>query len=282
MQAMQAVHAPERAAAIDRTLREKALIPFVHTLFRLGYWKFEVAGTEHLPRDGRVVYAPNHAGWFALDAFFLSLAVEGALGPERTPFFAASDAALATPVVGSFLRRAGALPASWFRRPERLPPEVQSVGIFPEGVYGNTKPFWRAYRMKQWNRGFVRVAAALGLPIVPVAVMGGEECLPVAWTVKRFEKRIGSIFGLPLTPLPLPTRWKVVFHEPVRVPGGKAILADPDAAAEFAARTRAIVQATLDRHAGTLPLAKLSSFVATAELIPSKVQAVRARAVLAP
>jgi 1-acyl-sn-glycerol-3-phosphate acyltransferase len=70
--------------------------------------------------------------------------------------------------------------------------------------------------MREWNRGFVRLAMALEAPIVPVAVFGGEECFPVAWTVKLLEPLIGSVVGLPLAPVPLPARWKVVFHEPVK------------------------------------------------------------------
>jgi 1-acyl-sn-glycerol-3-phosphate acyltransferase len=251
--------------AIDHALRDRALVPLMKAIVRLGYFKLEIEGAEHLPRTGRVVYAQNHAGWFPLDAFFVGLAVSEALGPDRTPVFAAIDAALAAPVLGSFLRRAGAVPASWFRRPERLPPEIHSVGIFPEGVQGNTKPFWRAYRMQKWNRGFVRVAAALDAPIVPAAVLGGEECLPVAWTVRRLEPLIGSVFGWPLAPVPLPTRWKIVFHPPVQVDAGKRALTDPEYCSLFAARVQSTVQATLDRHAGEYPLARLSSFVAAAE-----------------
>jgi 1-acyl-sn-glycerol-3-phosphate acyltransferase len=255
---------------IDHALLERGVVPVARALFKIGYFKFEVEGAEHLPRDGRAVYALNHAGWFPLDAFFAGLAVTETLGQDRAPYFAASDVALAAPGLGPFLRRVGAVPASWFRRPEKLPPEIRACAIFPEGVEGNTKPFWEAYRMRPWKRGFVRVAAALDLPVVPVAILGGEESLPVAWTVRRLEPFIGSIVGLPAAPFPLPARWKIVFHEPMRLEGGRALVDDRELGFRTAARVREVVQATLDAQAATRPLKRLSSFVEAASRLEER------------
>jgi 1-acyl-sn-glycerol-3-phosphate acyltransferase len=250
------------APAIDDVLWEATLVPMVERVIRAGWFSFDVEGAEHVPADGRAVYAQNHAGWFPLDAFFVGLGIRRAIGPCRTPYFAAAEAALALPIVGAFIRRVGAVPAAWFRRPERLPARIRACGFFPEGVLGNTKPFWEAYRMRPWNRGFVRVAAALDLPIVPVAVLGGEECLPVAWTVKLLEPLVGSRFGLPLSPLPLPARWRVVFHPPVRLGGDRSLLTDGDRSTALARAIQATVQATIDRRSRRYPLAHLSSWVA--------------------
>jgi 1-acyl-sn-glycerol-3-phosphate acyltransferase len=223
-----------------------------------------VEGLEHVPREGRAVFAANHAGWFAFDAFFLGLAVGEAAGPWRTPFFATADAALAAPVLGPALARLGSVPASWFRRPERLPPDVELCGFFPEGVEGNCKPFWQAYRMRPWKRGFIKAAATLDAPIIPTAIIGGEECLPVAWTVRALEPLVGSILGLPLSWIPLPTRWRVVFHRPVRVPAvANRHAADGDASIRIASSIRRTVQETLDRETKDRPLARLSSLVAS-------------------
>ncbi len=256
--------APEGAApVIDDALWEERLAPAVERLVRAGYFSFHVEGAEHVPADGRAVFAQNHAGWFPLDALFVGLAIRRAVGPCRTPFFATAEAALAIPGLGPMLRRAGAVPSRWFRRPERLPARIRACAIFPEGVPGNTKPFWEAYRMRPWSRGFVRVAAALGAPIVPVAVLGGEECLPVAWTVRLLEPFVGSAFGLPLSPVPLPSRWRVVFHAPVRLGGDpRALLADGGRSARAALEIERIVQRTLDGRARRYPLAHVSSWVA--------------------
>ena len=247
----------------DHDLLHRVLVPLARMSVRLGYFSFEMEGLGHVPSSGRVVYAQNHAGWIPFDAFFLMYGLHEAFGPERIPFFATHEAALAAPGLGAVMRRAGALPASWFRRPERLPPEVESVGIFPEGERGNTKPFWQAYRMREWNRGFVRCAIARESPIVPVAIIGGEECVPVAWTVRFLEPLIGAQIGVPLAPVPLPARWKIVFHEPVHV-AGKAAVTDAEFCSAVARQVRAVVQGTLDRHVPHRPLGRLSTAVAAA------------------
>ena len=250
---------PARGGDRDALVRQVAAA--IRAMVRLGYFTLEVEGAEHLPREGAVVYAQNHAGWFALDTFILGHAVGETLGLSRAPYFAAHESALAAPVIGPFLRRLGGLPASWFRNPERLPPEIGSYGICPEGVRGNCKPFWEAYRMRPWNRGFVRVAIARQCPIVPVAILGGEECLPVAWTVRALEPFVGSVLGLPLSPVPLPTRWKLVFHEPIELGAGREALTDQGYCSAVARHVQAIVQRTLDREARSRLLGRLSSMV---------------------
>ena len=258
-----AAGATPETATIDDALWEGTLVPAVERVIRAGYFSFSIEGGEHVPRDARAVFAANHAGWFPLDAFFVGLGVRSALGPCRTPFFAAAEAALAIPLLGGFLRRVGAVPSAWFRRPERLSPRVRSCAFFPEGVPGNTKPFWEAYRMRPWKRGFVRTAAALDVPIVPVAVLGGEECLPVAWTVRLLEPLVGSAFGLPLALMPLPARWRIVFHAPVSLgPDRPAVLSGGERSRAIAAGVQATVQATLEQHARRYPLAHVSSWVA--------------------
>ncbi len=106
----------------------------------------------------------------------------------------------------------------------------------------------------------MRLAVALRAPIVPVAVFGGEECLPVAWTVRVLEPLIGSVVGLPLVALPLPARWRIILHEPLKVTAlGNPVLREHCNA--VARQLQSVVQETLDREAAR-PLAHLSSFVA--------------------
>jgi hypothetical protein len=96
-----------------------------------------------------------------------------------------------------------------------------------------------------------------------VAVLGGEECLPVAWTVRLLEPFVGSAFGLPLAPVPLPSRWRVVFHAPVRVGGDRrALLARGELSARVALDVEATVQRTLERETRRSALAHVSSWVA--------------------
>lgn len=252
----------------SRELWLRTVFPLLRGLVRARYFSLEVEGVENVPREGNVVFAPNHAGWFAVDAGVLGLAVADRIGESRLPWFAAADAAFEAPLLGDFFERLGALPASWFRRPEKLPAAIESCAVFPEGVRGNTKPFWEAYRMRAWSRGFVRVAAARDATIVPTAILGGEECLPVAWTVKLLEPYVGSIFGLPLSLVPLPVRWKVIFLPPVRLDvRGRHALMDSTYSAEVARKVQGSVQDVLDRESARYPLARLSAGVAALNAI---------------
>ena len=52
--------------------------------------------------------------------------------------------------------------------------------VFPEGQKGSRKLYWQRYRLRRFGRGgFVRTAMRAGVPIVPVAVVGAEEAMPI-------------------------------------------------------------------------------------------------------
>jgi hypothetical protein len=90
--------------------------------------------------------------------------------------------------------------------------------------------------------------------IIPTAIIGGEECFPAAATLRFVKPLIGTAAPLPLTLLPLPSRWKFIFHDPIRVDDAEPILWDRDPETQkhayraFAARVQSIVQETLDRE----------------------------------
>src|SRR5512140_943029 len=95
----------------DREFLIGRLVVAARAFIESGYFSFEVEGAEHVPPEGRVIYAANHSGWFPLDAFFLSMAIVESQGVGRAPLFATHDAALAAPGLGPFLRRFGGVPA---------------------------------------------------------------------------------------------------------------------------------------------------------------------------
>jgi 1-acyl-sn-glycerol-3-phosphate acyltransferase len=243
------------------------VLPVLRALIRMRYLSLDIEGAEHVPRRGAAVYVANHGGWFTLDTMMAALAVADHVGVERLPYGAVQDEVFNIPWVGGLFERAGGFPASWLRDLQRLPPEMDIFSVYPEGTKGNCKPFWQAYRMRAWRTGFVRLAAARGAAIVPVAIVGGEECLPVVTTVRCLQPLVGSILPLPLFPLPLPTKWKIVFHAPVSVDGARLGQACGDLGARssqarrLADSIRATVQSTLTRETASRPLARISSFL---------------------
>jgi 1-acyl-sn-glycerol-3-phosphate acyltransferase len=100
------------------------------------------------------------------------------------------------------------------------------VLVFPEGRKGSEKLYKDRYRLRRFGRGgFVEAAMRAGAPIVPVAVVGAEEAMPIFAHVTALQKLTGLIY-FPITPtFPhlgllgtlgyLPAKFKIRFLPPV-------------------------------------------------------------------
>src|SRR6201999_2910750 len=104
--------------------------------------------------------------------------------------------------------------------------EEQLVLVFPEGRKGTEKLYKDRYRLRRFGRGgFVESAMRARAPIVPVAVVGAEEAMPVFAQVSVLQKLTGLIY-FPITPtFPLlgvfgglgylPAKFFIRFLEPI-------------------------------------------------------------------
>lgn len=251
----------------DVNMLTSRVFPALRTLIKAGYFSLTVEGTEHVPRNGPAIYVGNHAGWFTLDTLLGALVLADHVGPDRLPWGAVQDELLKTPKVGQFFEAMGGFPASWLRTPEAIPAEMQIFCIYPEGTEGNCKSFVHAYQMRPWRSSFLRVAVARGAPIVPVSIVGGEECLPVMSTIRFAKGLLGTILPLPLAIVPLPSRWKFIFHEPVTVTaadlGGKQDdhVTRRQRAQAIASAIRERVQRTLDEETSNHMLVRFSRLI---------------------
>ena len=73
--------------------------------------------------------------------------------------------------------------------------------VFPEGQKGCRKLYWQRYRLRRFGRGgFVRTAIRAGVPIVPVAVVGAEEAMPIFAHVPLLQRLTGLIYFPSTTP----------------------------------------------------------------------------------
>ena len=58
--------------------------------------------------------------------------------------------------------------------------------VFPEGTKGTGKPTRERYQLRRFGRGgFVEIAMRAGVPIVPIAVVGAEEAMPILFKSRR-------------------------------------------------------------------------------------------------
>jgi 1-acyl-sn-glycerol-3-phosphate acyltransferase len=108
--------------------------------------------------------------------------------------------------------------------------EGQLVLVFPEGQKGSRKVFWQRYHLRRFGRGgFVRTAMRAGAPIVPIAVLGAEEAMPIFAHVPALQRLTGLIyfpinhafpqFGLAAALMYMPAKFKIRFLEPVDLSG---------------------------------------------------------------
>ncbi len=202
----------------------EAVYPVFEFLYDV-YWRVHATGVDRLPAHGRALLVSNHAGsLFPFDASMILGAVMKEHPLPRWARFMVLDWAFVLPYLSSFMRRVGGVPASPFNA-MRLLEQDELVMVFPEGIKGTGKPFSERYRLQRFGRGgFVEVALRTGAPIVPVAVVGSEEIYPKIAESKTLARAVGAPFA-PITPtfpwlgplglIPLPSRWRIEFCEPI-------------------------------------------------------------------
>ena len=106
--------------------------------------------------------------------------------------------------------------------------------IFPEGEHGNFKPSSEMYKLQEFKRGFIRMALETGAPIIPTLVIGAEETHVNLSRLKLTKFLRGVVLPLPLNLIPLPSKWKIIFMEPVILPYEKKSAGDRELVKELA------------------------------------------------
>ena len=199
--------------------------------------------------------AANHAGILPWDATMISVGLLREHPLPRHPRFMVLNWAFDLPWVSVFIRKVGGVVASPYNA-LRLLEQDQLVAVFPEGVKGTGKPYSERYRLQRFGRGgFVEIALRAGAPIVPVAVVGSEEIYPKLADVPALARLIGAPF-FPVTPtfpwlgplgaIPLPSRWRIEFCEPIETAGlGPAAAGDRAVVLELTERVRETIQQAL-------------------------------------
>ncbi|MBK7863360.1 MAG: 1-acyl-sn-glycerol-3-phosphate acyltransferase [Archangiaceae bacterium] len=210
--------------AVDSWGKDEALTQKLHPVGAFlydRYFRVTVERADRLPTGPSILVA-NHSGALPLDGPMLQYAVQRERPDLAAARWLVEDQVFHAPVLGVLMNRLGAVRA----HPEnavRLLEEGRPVIVFPEGFLGISKPFTQRYQLKRFGRGgYVKLALKLKVPIVPVAIVGAEESMPL------LAKLPGGMFGLPylpLTPPPLPARWRIRFSEAVTVEGSPDDLA---------------------------------------------------------
>ena len=224
---------------VDLDGRDPAFIALMLDFFRtLGtrWFDWQVSGAEHLPSSGGALLVSNHSGGVVVsDAFLTHVAVYDALGLDRPLHCLAHDFAFDEAVLGRYMRRFGVLRA----HPETAVAALRDqrlVLVYPGSDRDAFRPFRERHRVTLSGRqGFVRVAQAAGVPIIPVVSVGTHEQLLVLARGERLGRALGTRamfrsdvlpvtlsipWGLSVGPLPyfpLPAQTTIAFGAPIQV-----------------------------------------------------------------
>ncbi|WP_197377498.1 lysophospholipid acyltransferase family protein [Mycolicibacterium baixiangningiae] len=139
------------------------------------YFRADVRGLDRIPRDGPVLLVGNHSGGnIPPDTFVFTLAFCSYFGVERPFYQLAHNLVVSAPGLG-WLRKFGTVAANHDNA--RLALESgAALLVYPGGDYEVFRPSWERHRVDFGGRkGYVRLAREAGVPIVPVASVGGQE-----------------------------------------------------------------------------------------------------------
>ncbi len=155
-----------------RDLTYPPIIAIAKTAFRGLGQRFQMTGTEHVPRSGGVLMAYNHIGY--VDFVYGGLAANPS---GRLVRFMAKRELFDHRWTGPLMRSlhhinvdrgegvASARTALEYLR------NGEVVGIFPEATIS------RSMELKEFKSGAVRIAAEAGVPIVPVILWGTQRMM---------------------------------------------------------------------------------------------------------
>jgi len=188
------------------------------------YFRTEVHGAAHIPPD-RVLLVSNHSGQVPIDGALIGASLFMDVEPPRFARAMVEKWTQTLPFVSLLFSRVGQV-VGVPENAKRLLEKDEALVVFPEGARGISKTFDRRYQLVDFGLGFMRLAIETNTPIVPVAVIGGEEQYISVGNFDSLAKllRAPSIPILPqlLVPggvLPLPTKYRIYFGEPMRFGG---------------------------------------------------------------
>lgn len=212
------------------------IAPVLEFLYR-SYFRVDVMWIDRIPNVGRALLVANHSGGLPYDGAMLMSAMSQDHPAHRTLRPLVEDFVFHFPYLGVLMNRIGGVRACQ-ENAERLLKRDELVAVFPEGIKGIGKLYRERYELQRFGRGgFVKLALRTGSPIIPTAIVGAEEIHPMIGRISWLAKSIGIPY-VPLTPtfpwlgplglVPMPTKWRMAFGEPIDVASEYGVAAAED------------------------------------------------------
>ena len=190
---------PSRRSDVDEWGRSEHMRSVVRRLYdpMYRYWfRVEWDGLEKIPHHGGALLIANHGGAIPSDAPAIMHGIEEEIG---RPVYGMADYFFRTiPLVGTMWSRTGGVPAHPDNAYRLLHDQQQLALVFPEGTKATSKTYTDRYRLRRFGRGgFVEIAMKAGVPIIPIAVVGAEESMPILFRLNS----VARAFNLPYFPV---------------------------------------------------------------------------------
>ncbi len=222
-----AIEAERQVTDWGRSERVEGLMDSTVYEWLYHYWfRCEVEGIENVPSTGGALLVSNHAGALPPDAAMIAKAVKEEHPRPRPVHLTVEHFFKGYPGFSMLVSKIGGVPAHPANVHRLLHDEEQLVLVFPEGRKGTEKLYKDRYRLRRFGRGgFVEAAMRAQVPIVPIAVVGAEEAMPIFAHVNVLQRLTGLLY-FPITPtFPhlglagflgyLPAKFRIRFLEPI-------------------------------------------------------------------
>jgi len=253
------------AAEPDRSLddwgRSETVMSWMEPLlnFYYRYWfRVETEGIGNVPSQGGALLVSNHSGALPPDGPMIMQAIRNEHPDPRPVYMLGEHWFKGYPGVSMLVNKIGMVPAHRANAQRLLRDEGRLAIVFPEGQKGTRKMYWQRYRLRRFGRGgFVRTAIRARVPIVPIALIGAEEAMPIFAHFRTLQKLTGLIY-FPLTPtfphfglagalMFMPAKFRIRFLEPIDMSEyPPETVDDPAEIQAISERIRARIQHELD------------------------------------
>jgi len=204
------------------------------------YFRLEMSGWDRLPAGTSLLIGNHSGGSLTMDAWTFVYSWWLRFGSERVLHPTAHDVLMAAPGLGDYFRQVGVIPASRPGVTAALSAGCDVI-IWPGGDVDAMRNWRRRDQAVLGGRkGFVRQAIRSGVPIVPVASVGGHDTVFVLsegqWIANGLDRisglkrklrgtRLPIVLGLPFgltietipTHLPLPAKIRTELLDPIHV-----------------------------------------------------------------
>jgi 1-acyl-sn-glycerol-3-phosphate acyltransferase len=213
------------------------------------YFRLETSGWDRLPAETSLLIGVHSGAALTMDAWTFVFDWWRRFGTERVLHPTAHDVLMAAPGLGDYFRQVGVIPASRQGVTAALT-AGRDVIIWPGGDVDSMRN-WRKrdQAVLGGRKGFIRQAIRSGVPIVPVASIGGHDTAFVLsegrWIANGLDRvsglkkklrgtRMPVVLGIPFgltietipTHLPLPAKIRTELLDPIRVDDDPERVAD--------------------------------------------------------